>query len=68
MIGVPANDITAYGHLIVRRAVQRDDWISDTIFELAAQGRSDWSQQDWDTLLAELDSCNDKLADWLILY
>ena len=66
--GSPANDLSAYGSLLVRRAVLRDDWISDTILDLAAEGRTEWTSKDWDTLLAELKTSTLTVADWLILY
>ncbi|MEE8482812.1 MAG: hypothetical protein V3S12_05615, partial [Acidiferrobacterales bacterium] len=51
MIGCPDNDITAHGSLLIRRAVLRDDWISDTLLDLAAAGRIKWTLAEWETLL-----------------
>ena len=54
MIGSPQRDITSHGSLLIRRAVLRDDWISDALLDLAAAGREKWTLQQWHTLLAEL--------------
>ncbi len=55
------------GRLLVRRAINRDDWISDAILDIAAGDREDWSTEDWNTLLSELQTCRLRLADWLDL-
>lgn len=68
MIGQPRADLTDYGHLLVRRAVLRDDWISDEILELAANGQRDWTVAEWTALLTELQASKLRLRDWLILY
>lgn len=68
MIGQPANDLTAYGSLLVRRAVLRDDWIAEAIFDLASADRTDWTPQQWDTLLKELTESSLTIEQWLTLY
>ena len=57
----------AAGHLLVRRLVDRDDWISQGIFDIAAGARTDWTPQDWRTLLRDLKASQLKLTDWLDL-
>ena len=55
------------GHLLVRRAVDRSDWISDAILDIAAGQRVHWTPQDWNTLLTDLRRSPGSLADWLDL-
>jgi hypothetical protein len=68
MIGQPRGDLTDHGHLLVRRAVLRDDWISEEILELAANGQREWTVAEWSDLLAELKASKMRLRDWLVLY
>ncbi len=68
MIGQPANDLAAFGHLLVRRAILRDDWVADAIFDLAAGDQKAWSPAQWATLTTELAGSDLRLRDWLILY
>jgi len=55
------------GHLLVRRAVERDDWVSEALCDVAAGDRTDWSTQDWGTLLTGLRQTQLRVADWLDL-
>ena len=68
MIGQPTNRLEDHGHLLVRRAVLRDDWISDALLDLAADGQTDWTPKQWDTLLTELQSSTLNIRDWIVLY
>ncbi len=68
MIGCPDNDITAHGSLLIRRAVLRDDWISDTLLDLAAAGRIKWTLAEWEVLLAEMATSKLTVGEWLTLY
>jgi hypothetical protein len=68
MIGCPDQQLSDYGHLLVRRAICRDDWISDEILELAANGQREWTVAEWSALLAELKASKMRLRDWLVLY
>ncbi len=68
MIGQPDGNLSDHGSLLVRRAVLRDDWIADRIFDLAAADRQHWTPQEWATLLAELRASTLTIADWLVLY
>lgn len=54
-----------HSHLLVRRAVQRDDEVADAIFDLASSGRLDWDVDSWDDLLNELDNTDKTVGDWL---
>ncbi len=60
-------DLADHGHLLIRRAVRRNDWISDAIFDLAANGQAEWSPQEWAVTLRKLDKSSETIADWLIL-
>jgi len=68
MIGQPAGDLADHGNLLVRRAIHRDDWISEKIFELAANGQRLWDYQEWRAVEAELEASKLRIRDWLILY
>ena len=68
MIAGPANDIADYGHLLVRRAIHREDWVADEIFDRAAEGRTEWTPSEWAALLKELGQCDQTISDWLVLY
>lgn len=68
MIGQPARDLASYGHLLVRRAILRDDWVADAIFDLAANGKEAWTTAEWTKLESELAGSDLLLRDWLILY
>ena len=68
VIGQTDNNLSDHGSLLVRRAVLRDDWISEAIFDLAADGQTEWTLKDWDTLVAELEASTLSIADWLVLY
>ena len=60
-------DLTPYGHLLVRRAILRDDWIADAILDLASAHRTYWTPRSWQVLLKELRNSPDTIADWLVL-
>jgi hypothetical protein len=68
MIGSPEPDLADHGNLLVRRAILRDDWVSDRIFDLAAGDQTEWTLEEWATLEMELAQCNLKIKDWLVLY
>ena len=55
------------GHLLVRRAVDRDDWVSETLCDIAAGNRTDWDTQDWTALLTGLKRTELCITDWLDL-
>jgi len=49
----------------VRRVVAVDGPDADRIFTIAAGTRRQWDLDSWMELLAELDHCDDTVADWL---
>ena len=57
----------AAGQLLLRRVIDRDDWIGLAVLDIAAGDRQHWTPQDWHTLLAELHRTPGKLSDWLDL-
>lgn len=63
----PAEYLEDYKHLLVRRAVQRDDAVSEAIFTLA-DDKKEWTLEEWNTLLADLDKCDLTIGEWLVLY
>ena len=55
------------GHLMVRRVIDRDDWISQAVFNIAAGSRKHWTTPDWNALIRDLGASQLKLTDWLDL-
>jgi len=53
------------GHILVRRAIQRDDWVADAIFDIAAGDKKEWTVIEWTALLCDLEKCKLKVSDWL---
>lgn len=68
MIGSPTNNLADHGHLLVRRAVNRSDWIADALLELAAADQQCWTLAEWDALLAELDSSDMTISEFIDFY
>ncbi len=72
MIGVPANDLSAHGSLLIRRAVLRDDWIGEELLTLATAayypGKKEWDLSEWNKMLAEMQSSTLTVSEWLTLY
>lgn len=40
---------------------------ADELFNIAADGRTQWSLLDWQRVLDSLDSCDDSVNDWLAI-
>lgn len=68
MIGCPDQQLSDYGHLLVRRAICRDDWVSEQLFELAANGQREWTLAEWKVLELELETSKMRVRDFLVLY
>jgi len=64
----PIATLEDHGRLLVRRAVHRDDDISQAIFDLAAGDRTDWTPGDWFELLIDLDACDMTIDEWVTFY
>lgn len=58
-------DLREHGRLLVRRAVQRDDAIAEALLDLAAGDQREWTPQQWDALLTELDASDMTIDEWL---
>lgn len=54
-----------YGRLLIRRVLLKDDWASDVIFDVAAGNKTEWTPEEWDSLIAELEQSNERVNDWL---
>jgi len=65
VIGQPERDLAEFGHLLIRRAILRDDWVAEAIFDLAAEGQTKWNTRQWDTLLASLENSQQTVAEWV---
>lgn len=55
------------GHLLVRRAVDRDDWVSEAVLDIATGNQRLWTPKQWSALLKDLRRCPGTLDDWLDL-
>ena len=67
-MGEQANDLAEYGHLLVRRAILRDDWVTEAIFDLAANGRTEWTLVEWDAVVAKIEESTLTVAEWSVYY
>lgn len=68
MMRTNEHDLADHGHLLIRRAVNRDDWISDAILDLAANGQREWTPGEWLDLLTELETSDMTVSEFLDLY
>jgi len=57
----------AAGGLLVRRAMLREDWIAQSLFDIAAGDKQVWTPQEWHALIADLKTCRLRINDWLDL-
>ena len=64
----PPGRLADHGRLLVRRAIDREDWISEAIFDIACNGKRHWTSSEWDALLTEICADDMTIADFLILY
>ena len=55
------------GRLLVCRAVERDDWISQSLLDIAAGSRKKWNPSEWRGLICDLQACRLRISDWLDL-
>lgn len=53
------------GGLLVRRAVDRGDWITETLLDVAAGNRRHWTLKAWKRLLRDLRHSDVRIRDWL---
>mgnify|MGYP005834802161 CR=1 FL=1 len=63
-----AHDLSDHGRLLVRRAVHRDDWISEALFDMAAADQREWTPGQWDALLTELDRSDMTISEFIDFY
>ena len=61
----PADRLREHGRLLVRRAVLRDDWIGETLLDLAAGDQTEWTPQQWDALLRDIGESDMTIDEWL---
>ena len=54
-----------FGSVLVRRAIQQDGWAANAIWDIAADNRIEWTPQDWQKVISDLDNCQLKISDWL---
>ena len=53
------------GHHLVRRVIERDDWASEAIFDIAAGDKKEWTPIEWAAVLCDLERCKLKVNEWL---
>jgi hypothetical protein len=63
-----ASELRDHGRLLVRRAVDRDDWISEALLDIAANGQKEWTPAQWDALLAEISGNDMSIDEFLDFY
>lgn len=68
MMRTNEHDLADHGHLLVRRALDRDDWICNAILDLAANGQREWDLAEWTALLTELETSDMTVAEFLDFY
>jgi len=54
-----------FGQVMVRRVIERDDWASEAIFDVAAGDKTNWSPLEWAAVICDLERCKLKVTDWL---
>ena len=64
----PAAILEDHGRLLVRRAVLRDDEISQALLDLAAGDQTEWTPQEWFDLSMELENSDMTISDFLVFY
>lgn len=57
--------IDEVGNILVSRVIERNDWISETIFDIAAGDKKQWTLSEWNAVLADLQCCKLKVSQWL---
>lgn len=57
----------AAGSLLVRRAIDRNDWIADALLDIAAGDQLEWTLAEWEALLTGLRQTPGRVRDWLDL-
>ena len=58
------NLLNEAGHLLVRRALLRDN-VADVIYDVAGSRQRDWTLTEWKLLLKELDNCSQTVSQWI---
>ena len=54
-----------FGKVLVRTAIQKDGWAADAIWDIAAEDRIEWTPDDWNRVICDLDNCQLRISDWL---
>lgn len=58
--------LNAAAHRRVRTVASEYSPTADALFEVATGGRKDWTKPEWSARLVELDTCDDRVGDWLL--
>jgi hypothetical protein len=61
----PAERLRDHGRLLVRRAVKREDWITDALLDLAAGDQQQWTPQERFDLLMDMEASDMTIDEWL---
>lgn len=57
--------LAEYGSRQVNRVIEEDNWASETIFDIAAGDKTEWTPVEWAALLCDLERCKLKVKDWM---
>ena len=55
------------GHLLVRRAIDRDDWVPAALFDIVTGDKTDWDVREVRAALHDFHACRLRVSDWLDL-
>lgn len=53
-----------YNAMPVREVIGMPGLVGEELFRLACMGRKNWRYHEWLALIAELESCNQTVAEW----
>ena len=53
------------GNVLVRRVIERDDWATEAVFDIAAGDKTEWTPIEWAAVISDLERCKLKVKDWL---
>jgi hypothetical protein len=64
----PHFDINTMLHRKVKYVLQKPDNLHDALLEIVTQGKSDWDQQEWEALVADIESSDLTVGEYIKPY
>jgi len=64
----PHFDINTMLHRKVRYVLQKPDALHDALLQIVTLGKSDWDQQEWDALVADIESSDLTVGEYIKPY